>query len=84
MEILMLIFSPIVAMFAGLVGINNALNGAVDKLYEGFDAFLDRIGLEDWLNKKEKNYVGVLTDICNSLAINFTGACQNWFRRYAW
>lgn len=47
MEILMLIFSPIVAMFAGLVGINNALNGAVDKLYEGFDAFLDKIGLED-------------------------------------
>ena len=47
MEILMIIFAPIIAVFAGLVGINNTLNDAADKLYDGFDAFLDKIGLED-------------------------------------
>lgn len=46
MEFLMIIFAPIIAMFAGLVGVNNTLNGAADKLYEGLDAFLDKIGLE--------------------------------------
>ena len=47
MEILIILISPLIAMFAVIVGINNSLNGAVDKLYGGFDAFLDKIGLED-------------------------------------
>ena len=46
MEILLIIFAPIIAVFAGIVGVNNTLNDAADKLYEGLDAFLDKIGLE--------------------------------------
>ena len=47
MEILMLIFTPIVGVFAGTIGINQALTSIRDSLYDGLDAFLDKIGLED-------------------------------------
>ncbi len=47
MEILMLIFAPFLALLLGPIGINNALTSVRDKLYDGLDAFLDRIGLDN-------------------------------------
>lgn len=47
MEILMILFAPIIVIFAGIVGVNNTLNETAEKLYDGLDAFLDKIGLED-------------------------------------
>ena len=45
MEILYVLIAPVVAMFVAIIGVNNTLNDAVDKLYSGFDSFLDKIGL---------------------------------------
>ena len=47
MEILMLIFAPFIGIFSGTIGINQALTEIRDKLYDGLDTFLDKIGLEN-------------------------------------
>ncbi len=47
MDIIMLLFAPLLGGILGPIGINQAIRGILDKLYEGLDSFLDNIGLED-------------------------------------
>ena len=47
MELIMLFFAPVVGIFAGTVGISQALTSLLEKLQSGLDSVLDRIGLED-------------------------------------